>query len=95
MADKVERKVDILTEALHKIVDIVEKPDEQGPSAVKHKKEPTAKSYTCCRAEGHALTACLRENFDSLKCTFSGRRGHMEKDCRQKQWRPFPQIRHF
>ena len=95
VADKVERKVDILTEALQKIVDIVEKPDEPGPSSLKQKKEPVAKRCTYCGAEGHARAACPREKYDSIKCNFCGRRGHLEKDCRQKNWRPFPQRRRF
>ena len=95
VADKVERKVDILTEALQKIVDIVEKPDEPGPSAIRQKKESTGKRCTYCGAEGHARAACPREKFDSIKCTFCGRRGHLEKDCHQKMWRPLPQRRRF
>ena len=95
VADKVERKVDILTEALQKIVDIVEKPDEPGPSSLKQKKEPVTKRCTYCGAEGHARTTCPREKYDSLKCTFCGRRGHLEKDCRQKMFRPLPQRRRF
>ena len=95
VADKVERKVDILTEALQKIVDIVEKPDEPGPSVIKQKKESTARRCTYCGAEGHARAACPREKFDSMKCTFCGRRGHLEKDCRQKMWRPLQQRRRF
>ena len=95
VADKVEKKVDILTEALQKIVDIVEKPDEPGPAGLKQKKELVTKRCTYCGAEGHARPACPREKYDSIKCTFCGRRGHLEKDCRQKNWRPFPQRRCF
>ena len=48
---EVAEKVDILSKPLRKIVDIVEKPDEPGPSDVQQKKEPTEKRCTYFGAE--------------------------------------------
>ena len=52
-----ERKVNISTEALQKTVDIVDKPDERGSSAIKQKLEPKAERCTYCLSEGRARAA--------------------------------------
>ena len=44
--DEMQRKVDVLTETLQKVVDIMEKPEEPSPSGSRQKKESTTKRCT-------------------------------------------------
>ena len=85
VADKVEKKVDVLTEALQKIVDIVEKPDGSGPSGSKAKLTGATKRCSYCGVEGHTRADCPRMKWESQKCNFCGRRGHTEENCFYKK----------
>ena len=75
----------------------MEKPEEPSPSGSRQKKESTTKRCTYCGMEGHACAACPREKYESIKCNFYGRRGHLDKDCRLKNtnWRFSLQKRRF
>ena len=85
LVDKVDRKVDVLTETMQKIVDIIEEPNVPNTSGRKVKIGGEPKRCTYCGAENHQRADCPRVRYDSLKCSYCGRKGHVEEDCRLKK----------